>query len=267
MTTPYPPPSYTPPDPAPTARNGFGVTALVTGIVGIMLAWIPIIGFLGFVLGAIAIVFGGLAVYRAHKDQVSSKGLAYSGLILGIISFIVSIVVFASFANYMNQQTYSTPATGPGQQRVEPGGGGQAPIESGGSGQVPAEADRGEPAVPPVVPQPTETRAAPAPDTQTVAVKATGDLGTADVTYTVGDNTASTQESLPFTVTEEVPTDGFTIPASILVQSPLPEDITASMPEGTIGCQILVDGMVADENTANTTGGYASVTCNQPGGY
>ncbi len=126
MTYAAPPP--TAPQPPALPRNGFGITALVTGIVGLAFAWIPFIGFLGFILGALAIIFGGLAVYRAHKDHVTSKGMAYAGLILGIISFVVSLVVWTATVQSFNEE-FGTPAAGGPAQQPPPAAG---PLDAGG---------------------------------------------------------------------------------------------------------------------------------------
>jgi hypothetical protein len=50
---------------APVApRNGFGVTALVLGIVGTVFSWVPV---LGLILAVLAVVFGALGYSRACK--------------------------------------------------------------------------------------------------------------------------------------------------------------------------------------------------------
>ncbi|SDQ22426.1 hypothetical protein [Actinopolyspora saharensis] len=92
-----------PGEPAAAPKNGMGVTALVLGIVGICLAWIPIIGFLGFILGALAIIFGIIAVVRAHKGTATNMIVSYVGLVIGVIAVIVSIVVFVALVNQVDK--------------------------------------------------------------------------------------------------------------------------------------------------------------------
>ena len=60
--------------------NGMGVTGLVTGA---CLAWVPI---LGFVLGVLGIVFGGIGLYYASQGRATNKGAAIAGLVLGIFA-------------------------------------------------------------------------------------------------------------------------------------------------------------------------------------
>jgi hypothetical protein len=81
-----PSPSHpaSPPLAAPQSpSNGMGVTGLVTGIVGACLAWVPI---LGFILGVLGIVFGGIGLYYANQGRATNKGAAIAGLVLGIFA-------------------------------------------------------------------------------------------------------------------------------------------------------------------------------------
>ncbi|MFC7343698.1 hypothetical protein [Saccharopolyspora griseoalba] len=51
-------------------RNGMGISALVLGIVGLLFAWIPFVGSLGFVLGILTVVLGGAGIYGSqHGDD------------------------------------------------------------------------------------------------------------------------------------------------------------------------------------------------------
>lgn len=101
-----PPPDYgsAPPPPppmgypegyaAPATQRGKGmaVTALVLGILSIVLFFLPP---LTIVLGIIAIVLAILAMRKARTGAAAGAGLAKAGLILGIIGVIVALVVFA----------------------------------------------------------------------------------------------------------------------------------------------------------------------------
>jgi hypothetical protein len=87
-------PGAAPPTAAPaaqTAKVGFGVTALVLGIVAIFLCWIPLIG---LILPILALVFGGIGIYLHN-----GKGMAVAGLVLGIITFALNmgIMLFSAF--------------------------------------------------------------------------------------------------------------------------------------------------------------------------
>lgn len=71
--------------------TGFAVTSLVTGIVGLVFAWVP---FLGVVLGVIAVTFGGISLRRGQQGKAGGKGMAVAGLVTGILA----VAVFAVLA-------------------------------------------------------------------------------------------------------------------------------------------------------------------------
>lgn len=279
MTTPSaaPPPQYAVP-----MRNGFGITALVLGIVGIVpFGLMPITGFIALVLGVLSLIFGLLGLQRTRKGIADNTKMSWAGTVLGAVAtalgIVMTVVLFQATNQFVNDmdritnQGQSAPQA-PGQQRSG---------DSGGDAVVPAEPEAGPEldsglgegggpeVVPPASPAPQQPPPQQEPLTQPatseVTVKATGDMGTAEVYYTVGTKYATTSESLPFSVTENVPDDAVTMPASVMVSAPMPEDFM-NPPQGTIGCQVIVDGVVVDENSANTdSAGFASVTCDQPG--
>ena len=78
--------------------KNMSIIALVCGIVGIAGAFIPV-DFLTYIapLAAIAgIVFGALALKRfKNGDDSGSKGMAIAGLVMGIVSTAVSVLVAA----------------------------------------------------------------------------------------------------------------------------------------------------------------------------
>ncbi|MCP2371524.1 hypothetical protein BJ978_002200 [Agromyces terreus] len=87
------PPAYGSPAasaPSPSARNPFGLTALITGIVAIVLAAIPFAAFIAW-LPAIAAVAFGIAALVTKRSAKRGQGL--TGLILGSIAFVLSIIM------------------------------------------------------------------------------------------------------------------------------------------------------------------------------
>ena len=61
--------------------GSLAVTALVLGIVGLFLAWIP---FFGYVMPILAIIFGVL-----ERNKEGKKGMVLVRLILGIVSLVI----------------------------------------------------------------------------------------------------------------------------------------------------------------------------------
>lgn len=88
-----PQPYYFPPPP-PQPSNGLGVAGFVTGLLGLVLFWIP---GLGILLGLLGAILGGAGIGVGRK-RGAGIGLAVSGLILGIISLIPAILFMTMMA-------------------------------------------------------------------------------------------------------------------------------------------------------------------------
>lgn len=82
-----------PPPAAPKPRNGMGTAALIVGILAILSCWIPVLGLIGLVLGIVAIILGAIGRGRAKRMEANNGGVAMAGLVLGVLSVLVSIVV------------------------------------------------------------------------------------------------------------------------------------------------------------------------------
>ena len=88
------PQQQTPQQPQKTGRGkGFGVAALVLGIVALVFSFIPVVGAVAFFLGPIAVVFGILGLVL--RKGSGSRGTSIAGLILGAVAVIAAAIVFA----------------------------------------------------------------------------------------------------------------------------------------------------------------------------
>lgn len=100
---PFPaPPPYTN-YPQPPARSGLATAGLVLGIIGLVLAWIPV---LGVILGILAFIFGAVSLRSARGQQVqhgNNRGFAIAALILGGLATLActiwSVYVFSRVAD------------------------------------------------------------------------------------------------------------------------------------------------------------------------
>ncbi|MCD0446777.1 DUF4190 domain-containing protein [Glycomyces sp. A-F 0318] len=93
----YPPAPAPAPEPMPAKQgNAFGVTALVLGLVGlIVFSWIPGINLItGLPLGVLAVIFGIVAMVKAGSRGGKGKGTGLAGIILGVLTLIASIAIY-----------------------------------------------------------------------------------------------------------------------------------------------------------------------------
>lgn len=101
-----------PPAPAPMQQpvpvkqgNGFGVTALVLGIIGLVLAVIPVVNvFTAIPLGVLALIFGIIALAKAGSRGGKGKGTGGTGLVLGILAIGGAIAMNALVFNAISDE-------------------------------------------------------------------------------------------------------------------------------------------------------------------
>ncbi len=76
--------------PAPPAapKNGLGTASLVVAIISLFTL------FGGVVLGVVAVILGFLGRGRVKRGEATNGGVAMAGILLGILSIIVSIAAF-----------------------------------------------------------------------------------------------------------------------------------------------------------------------------
>lgn len=86
--TPMSNPAPTPTTNVVSQNNGLAIASMVIGIIALLLAWIPIIGFIGFVGGIAAIIMGIIALKKA-----TGKGMSIAGIITGALSVLSSLAM------------------------------------------------------------------------------------------------------------------------------------------------------------------------------
>lgn len=83
--------------------NGLATAALVLGIIGAVVGLIPLTSPVALVLGVLATVFGAIGRNKAAKNpEVPNKGRATAGLVLGIVSIVLSIIGMVIVSNAVN---------------------------------------------------------------------------------------------------------------------------------------------------------------------
>jgi len=73
------------PMPTPEPKNGFAITALVVGLVGIVFALIPLTGFIAAILGLIGLVFGLANIGRIRSGRSTAKVMTWFGSIISAL--------------------------------------------------------------------------------------------------------------------------------------------------------------------------------------
>ena len=79
-------------------KSGFGTAGMVLGIIGICLSAIPIINNIAFILGILASIFGFVSL-----SKQASKGQAVAGLVLGILSVVITVNSQAALSGALNE--------------------------------------------------------------------------------------------------------------------------------------------------------------------
>jgi hypothetical protein len=93
--------------PAATGRrNGMGTTALVLGVVALVLVLLLLFAPLGALLGLVAVLFGILGLIRVNRGEADNRGQAVTGLVTGGAALLVGIFLTISigtwFATHVN---------------------------------------------------------------------------------------------------------------------------------------------------------------------
>ena len=78
--------------------NPLGLTAMVLGIVAAVLAFIPCMGWLAFIPGILAIIFGVISLKKVNAGEADNKGMSIAGLVCGLVAVIINIAMVFIFA-------------------------------------------------------------------------------------------------------------------------------------------------------------------------
>jgi Domain of unknown function (DUF4190) len=79
----------------PGPRNGFGVAALVLGIVSILL-----FPGLGIILGLLGIIFGILGIRLVSKGEATNNGMAIAGVVLSAVGLVLGALLIGFAVTY-----------------------------------------------------------------------------------------------------------------------------------------------------------------------
>jgi hypothetical protein len=74
-------------------KNGAGTTALVTGVVALVLAVLIIFFPIAATLGVVAAIFGLVGVGRANRGEADNKRHAIAGVVTGLVALVIAISI------------------------------------------------------------------------------------------------------------------------------------------------------------------------------
>jgi hypothetical protein len=75
--------------------DGMSIAAMVCGIVGVLIPGT------GIILSILAIIFGAIGMGRTSRNtELKGKGMAITGLVLGILGLLVTVLVLAVLSSY-----------------------------------------------------------------------------------------------------------------------------------------------------------------------
>ena len=77
--------------PSTPTRNGFGITALVLALIGVVFGLVPLTGFIALILGALAVLFGLLGFGRVRKGLATNKFMTLAGAGLGVVAVALGV--------------------------------------------------------------------------------------------------------------------------------------------------------------------------------
>jgi hypothetical protein len=100
-----PPPSQDPAGGYPAAtgrRNGMGTTALVLGVVAIVLVLLLLFAPLGAFLGLLAVLFGILGLLRVNRGEADNRGQVVAGLVTGGLALLIGIFITISVGTWFS---------------------------------------------------------------------------------------------------------------------------------------------------------------------
>jgi|TARA_B100001971_G_scaffold147581_1_gene136595 Na+/proline symporter len=83
--------------------NPLGLTSMILGIVSVVLVFIPCMGWLAFIPGVLAVIFGAISLKKVNAGEADNKGMSIAGLVCGLIAVVINIVVITIFAKAVSE--------------------------------------------------------------------------------------------------------------------------------------------------------------------
>lgn len=79
------------------SSNGWGTAAVVSGLVALVVGFVPIVGdVLSILLSVVAMGLGGVGLMRAEDGRATNPGAALAGALLGFVAGLLSFLTIVS---------------------------------------------------------------------------------------------------------------------------------------------------------------------------
>lgn len=69
-----------------------GLSALILGIISVILSLIPFCNYIGLVPAIVAIVFGVVSLAQQEKNDLNHRAMSITGIVFGSIAILISVV-------------------------------------------------------------------------------------------------------------------------------------------------------------------------------
>lgn len=83
--------------------SGFGIAALVLGIIACLTCWIPFVGLLVIPLGILGVVFGFIGILASAIGRRSYIGLPVSGMVVSLIAVIIAVTITGAITGAVSE--------------------------------------------------------------------------------------------------------------------------------------------------------------------
>jgi hypothetical protein len=108
---PPPPVRPDPPQPEPRPSHGLATAGFVIALIGAVLALVPAVGVVSWVLAPLGLVLSIVGLQRSGR--MGGRGLAISGTILGALGLLICLIWMAAFVFSITHTTTTGPSTTP----------------------------------------------------------------------------------------------------------------------------------------------------------
>ena len=110
----YPPPPF--PEQQRPKGSGLGISALVLGIIALLLSWIPVVNYLAIVLALVGLGLGIAGIIKSHRV------MSIIGSALSVLAIVVAIIINIAFVAAVDEAVAELDSSLPADTSIAEGG-------------------------------------------------------------------------------------------------------------------------------------------------